>query len=137
MIIHTLYVARLYGMIKHKRHRMGDRMTIIERILEILSEKDIPRHVLRKACGIPQSTFSTWISANVTSIPSEYIPTMANYLGVSCDELLTGNKTLSLDAEQIRLIKDFGSLDWDGKQMVLAALIGEKRRMMEKRKGER
>ena len=105
-------------------------MTIMERIYALAEPKGIKKADIYNNCGIPQSSFSVWTNANPESIPSEYIPALAKYLGVSCDELLTGEKPmLDLPENQVRLLTGFSSLDWDGQQMVLAALIAEKRRM--------
>lgn len=105
-------------------------MTIIERIIQLADEKGIGKAKLYKSCGIPQSTFSTWTVANANSIPSEYVPKIAEFLHISCDELLTGERsTIDMPENQSRLLAEFEKLDWEGQQVVLGALIAEKRRM--------
>lgn len=105
-------------------------MTIIERIIRLADDRGIRKAELYKTCGIPQSTFSTWTVANASSIPSEYVPKIAEFLHISCDELLTGKRsTADLPENQARLLAEFEKLDWEGQQVVLGALIAEKRRM--------
>ena len=105
-------------------------MTIIERIIKLADDRGIRKVELYKSCGIPQSTFSTWTVANANSIPSEYVVTISKFLGVSCDELLTGERsTVELPENQARLLSEYEKLDWEGQQVVLGALIAEKRRM--------
>lgn len=105
-------------------------MTIIERIINLADERGIRKAELYKSCGIPQSTFSTWTIANANSIPSEYVVKMAEFFNISCDELLTGKRsTTNLPENQARLLTEFEKLDWEGQQVVLGALVSEKRRM--------
>lgn len=105
-------------------------MTIIERIIQLADDRGIRKAELYKTCGIPQSTFSTWTVANANSIPSEYVPKIAEFLHISCDELLTGERNMiDLPENQSRLLTEFEKLDWEGQQVVLGALIAEKRRM--------
>lgn len=112
-------------------------MTIMERIIEIAEEKHIKKADIYRNCGIPQSSFSSWTIANVTSIPSEYVVSVANYFGVSCDELLIGEKTVNrLNENEMNLIRKFNELDWDGRQIVLATLVNEKRRMEKESQSE-
>lgn len=108
-------------------------MTIIERIYKYATPKGIRKSDIYNNCNIPQSSFSAWTNANVNSIPSEYVPAIANYLGVTCDELLTGKKSLvHLSENQAHLIRGFDALDWEGQQMVLSAMVAERRRMESK-----
>ena len=111
-------------------------MTIMERIIQIMAEKNIRKSDLFNDCGIPQSSFWSWTAANVESIPSEYVAKLAAYFDVSCDELLTGIKTKDrLTENQFHLISEFENLDWDGQQVVLGTLVSEKRRMAEQSEG--
>ena len=112
-------------------------MTIIERIIRMADDKRIRKVDLYKACGIPQSTFSGWTTANVTSIPSEYVVSIANLFGITCDELLTGVPSLnSLNDDEKHLLIEFNQLGWEGKQVVLGTLVNEKRRMESQVEGD-
>lgn len=111
-------------------------MTIMERIVRLMEEKNIKRADLLSGTGIPQSSFWSWASANVDSIPSEYVSNLAAFFDVSCDEILTGVKTKDrLTENQLHLINEFENLDWDGQQVVLGTLVAEKRRMTEQTEG--
>lgn len=64
-------------------------MEIIERITQTLKEKDKLAVDLCRVLDIRTSTMSTW-KAKKNDPPAKYMPTIANFLGVSLDYLLTG-----------------------------------------------
>lgn len=64
---------------------------IIDRISRLLKEKNKMATDLCSALGIQQSTMSTWKSRK-RNPPAEYMPTIANFLGVSLDYLLSGKE---------------------------------------------
>lgn len=66
-------------------------MEIIERIYEILKEKDKLAVDLCRILDIRSSTMSTW-KAKTNDPPAKYMPAIANFLGVSLDYLLTGKE---------------------------------------------
>lgn len=66
-------------------------MEIIERITQTLAERGRTAYELCKTLGIQTSTMSTWKSRKKNP-PAEYMPTIARFLGVSLDYLLTGNE---------------------------------------------
>ena len=66
-------------------------MEIIERISELLAERDKTAIELCKILDIQASTMSTW-KARKKDPPARYMPAIANYLCVSLDYLLTGKE---------------------------------------------
>lgn len=104
-------------------------MTIIERICQMISERGLLKKALYENIGVSASTFSTWVSINATSIPSEYVPPIARFFGITCDELLTGETQIVPDADEKQLLFRYRALPWDGQQMVLSALVTEARRI--------
>lgn len=66
-------------------------MEIIERISELLAERDKTAIELCKILDIQTSTMSTWKSRKKDP-PARYMPAIANYLCVSLDYLLTGKE---------------------------------------------
>lgn len=66
-------------------------MEIIERISELLAERDKTAIELCKILDIQTSTMSTW-KARKKDPPARYMPAIANYLCVSLDYLLTGKE---------------------------------------------
>lgn len=66
-------------------------MEIIERITELLAERDKTAIELCKILDIQTSTMSTW-KARKKDPPARYMPAIANYLCVSLDYLLTGEE---------------------------------------------
>ena len=102
-------------------------MTIIERIERKLSEQGMKKKTAYEAIGVSASTYSTWVGANVTSIPSEYVPGLAKLFGITCDELLTGETQIVSDDSTRHLIELYRALDWSGQQMVLAKAVEEVR----------
>lgn len=72
-------------------------MSIINKIVEIASSKNISQQILCDKMGISSGTFSTW-KARQTDPPAKYLACICEALGVSLDYLLTG-KEKSLPAE--------------------------------------
>lgn len=66
-------------------------MEIIERISQTLKERDKTAIDLCKTLDIQTSTMSTW-KARKKDPPARYMPTIARFLGVSLDYLLTGQE---------------------------------------------
>lgn len=102
-------------------------MTIIERIESLLAERGMLKKAAYNAIGVSASTYSTWVSANVESIPSECIPPLAKLFGLTCDELLTGETKIIADESTANLLTLYKSLTWEGQQVVIAKAIEEKR----------
>lgn len=102
-------------------------MTIIERVEQHLAARDMKKKAAYDTIGVSASTYSTWVAANVTSIPSEYIPPLARLFGVTCDELLTGETQIVTDERTRRLIEIYNGLTWEGQQLVIGEAIREQR----------
>lgn len=105
-------------------------MTIGERIALYARERGIKQTTMAEVCGITSATVSVWIKTGVESIPSGHIVPLAHLFGCAPMELLTGERYVLPDPgdETQRLIDMFESLDWEGKQVVMATAIQEKRR---------
>jgi transcriptional regulator with XRE-family HTH domain len=65
-------------------------MEIIERIYQLLEERDKKAYELCEKLDIRTSTMSTW-KARTCDPPAKYMKTIADFLDVSLDYLLTGN----------------------------------------------
>ena len=65
-------------------------MEIIERISDLLAERDKTAVELCKALDIQTSTMSTWKTRK--DPPARYMPAIANFLCVSLEYLLTGQE---------------------------------------------
>lgn len=74
-------------------------MEIIERISELLAERDKTAIDLCKVLDIQSSTMSTW-KARKNDPPARYMPAIANFLCVSLDYLLTGEERPAAVIEQ-------------------------------------
>lgn len=85
-------------------------MEIIERISQTLKEKGKLAIDLCNVLGIQTSTMSTW-KARKNDPPARYMPTIANFLGVSLEYLLTGveppavRKTTAAEDELLDLFR--------------------------------
>lgn len=66
-------------------------MEIIERIYDTLSQKDKRAYELCEKLGVNTSTMSTW-KARSNDPPARYLKTIADFLGVSLDYLITGKE---------------------------------------------
>lgn len=104
-------------------------MTLIQRVVEYAAERHIPKKKVAAVCGIHPSVLSNWITGEVDTIPSKCIPPLARLFNVSCDELLTGEKNLTLSDDQRRVLNMFNELDRDGQLIVLATIVNERRRI--------
>ncbi len=66
-------------------------MEIIERIYQLLDEKDKRAYALCEKLNIRTSTMSTW-KARTNDPPAKYMKAIADFLGVSLDYLMTGQE---------------------------------------------
>ena len=66
-------------------------MEIIERIYQLLDEKDKRAYELCNRLSIRTSTMSTW-KAHTNNPPAKYMKTIADFFGVSLDYLMTGQE---------------------------------------------
>lgn len=66
-------------------------MEIIERIYKLLNEKDKRAYELCEKLSIRTSTMSTWKS-RTNDPPAKYMKTIADFLGVSLEYLMTGQE---------------------------------------------
>ena len=96
-------------------------MSIIDNLIKLLNEKNIPQNELYVHLGITTSTFSTWKKRN-SDPPSKYIIRICEFLRVSPEELLSGKKSEStmdeLDEMEKKLIFDFRSLSPQGQDYI-------------------
>ena len=66
-------------------------MEIIERIYQLLEEKDKRANALCEKLNIRTSTISTW-KARTNDPPARYMETTADFFGVSPEYLMTGHE---------------------------------------------
>lgn len=66
-------------------------MGISQRIFEIMFKKGLSQKELSQYTKIPTSTISTWKKRN-TAPDADYIPLIAEFLGVSIEYLFTGEE---------------------------------------------
>lgn len=97
----------------------------------LAQEKGIQQKTIAEACGVSAATISGWIKLNVDTIPSSCIVPLARLFECSPMEILTGEKyaTNDRDTDTQRLLDMYADLDWEGKQIVAATIIEEKRRL--------
>lgn len=69
----------------------GMNMEIIERIYQLLDEKDKRAYELCEKLSIRTSTMSTW-KARTNDPPAKYMKTIADFFGVSLEYLMTGQE---------------------------------------------
>ncbi len=87
-------------------------MEIIERIYELLHDKNKRAYELCEKLDIRTSTMSTW-KARTNDPPAKYMKPIADFLGVSLDYLLTGHEAPIRKAttpEEDELLELFRSL---------------------------
>lgn len=101
-------------------------MEIIERIYQLLGEKDKRAYELCDKLSIRTSTMSTWKS-RTSDPPAKYMKTIADFLGVSLDYLMTGQETPSrryTTPEEDELLELFRSLPEPKKYEFIGELKG-------------
>lgn len=80
---------------------------IIQRVLSLLEEKSLKAADLCRALGISTSTMTNWKNRG-TDPPAKMIIPICEFLGVSCEYLLSGNEKVysfsSEDKEWLSLI---------------------------------
>lgn len=101
-------------------------MEIIERIYETLNQKDKRAYELCEKLGVRTSTMSTW-KARQNDPPARYMKTIADFLGVSLDYLLTGEEApvrKTTTPEEDELLELFRSLPEPKKYEFVGELKG-------------
>lgn len=101
-------------------------MEIIERIYQLLDEKDKRAYELCNKLDIRTSTMSTW-KARTNDPPAKYMKIIADFFGVSLDYLLTGQDApirKSTTPEEDELLELFRSLPEPKKYEFVGELRG-------------
>lgn len=101
-------------------------MEIIERIYQLLNEKDKRAYELCSKLDIRTSTMSTWKS-RVNDPPARYMKTIADFLGVSLNYLMTGEEApvrKTTTPEEDELLELFRSLPENKKYEFIGELKG-------------
>lgn len=117
-----------------------------ERLKKLCDERGLAlTNVVVNELHMSRGNLSRWKNGNVPK--GDTLSALAEYFGVSTDYLLgtselkkdclatLDNQTLSLTAEEVRLVLKYRALDDEGRTMVESTLIQETRRV-ETAKGE-
>ncbi len=83
--------------------------TVNQRLFKLLGGKRGSQKELADYIGISDSTINKWKTRG-SDIPSEYIPKIAEFLGVSKSYLLTGKEEAPFEGANPELIKFFKKL---------------------------
>ena len=98
-------------------------MSIIERVLVILKEKNLRQKDLTDYLGITPNAFTDWKSGRIKSY-TKYLPQIAEFLGVSVDYLCEVSTTEQLFPQQKKLAGLIAQLD-ERDQIKLEGIIEE------------
>lgn len=93
-------------------------MTICERMFQIIDQKKLKTVDLAKKLDIKQSVISNWKKRN-TNPPIEYIIVICEFLGISVEELITGEPQNKLEKEEQELIKFYRLSDIRGRKIIM------------------
>ena len=97
--------------------------TVTARLFAILKEQKKTAKALSRATGIPESTISNWRTKN-RDIPADYIIPICEFLGITCEYLLTGNEAkrypYASDPRERELLDLFHVLTGEGKIRLIA-----------------
>ena len=83
-------------------------MNFIEKLLEIMNERDISGYQLEKDTGIKQATLGKWKKGPLPTI--DKLVTLVNYFQVSSDELLGIDTKSNLTENEQELLEQFRKL---------------------------
>ena len=113
------------GFVRQKNYSDDSAVKIFSGKLKMLREsKGITQAEFAKIIGVAQQTVGSWEKGN--SAPNyEILKKIADYFNVSADYLLgreNANKNISLSDEQKHLLKDFDSLNADGRNTLWTVL---------------
>lgn len=96
-------------------------MSVIERIISILEEKEIPQKEICDLLSISSSTFSTW-KKRYANIPSDKIAPIAKFLKVPVLYLLTGEgdkEIREMTEQENELLRIYNALSLKDKTALL------------------
>lgn len=112
-------------------------MTIVNRMVELLTEKRMQKKELATKIGVAPSTLQSWI-ARGEDFPAQYVMPICKVLGVSAEKLLEGldvplpeipDDYIQLSDEERFLIDALRSLDHEGVIVVTNKAVEEMRRV--------
>lgn len=93
-------------------------MTICERIFEIIDTKQLKTADLARILNVKQSVLSNWKKRN-TNPPIEYALVICEFLGISIEELLTGEKNTGITPEEKELIEAYRRAGSTAKEAIM------------------
>lgn len=105
-------------------------MTIIERIFETMTEKDIKQIDLANAINKNKSQITSWKQRNCDP-PADLIPDIAKLLNVSIEYIMTGNEQQkssnfqTTNNDESELLKNYKKLDQRGKHKIHTVIYEE------------
>ena len=99
-------------------------MTIIERICDVIEQKNLKTADLAKKLGIRHSVITNWKKRN-TNPPIEYILHICEFLDISVDELITGESGDTLTPEEQALLAAYRRSDERGKRNIMKEALYE------------
>ena len=97
-------------------------MNIVDRIKLKCTEKNRTISNLEKECGLGHGTIRRW---NENSPTVDKVKTIADFLQVSLEWLITGKEPGTLSQEELRLIEHYRQADNRGKRSIMRAAENE------------
>lgn len=112
-------------------------MTIVNRLNQLIRERNIVKKEFAAEIGIPQSTLQTWLGRG-EDFPAQYIIPICSVLQISPEKLLEGRDVplpqipsdyVQLTGDERFLLDTFRGLDREGAIVVTNEAIKEARRV--------
>lgn len=112
-------------------------MTIVNRMVELLTEKRMQKKELATKIGVAPSTLQSWI-ARGEDFPAQYVMPICKVLGVSAEKLLEGldvplpeipDDYMQVTEEERFLLETLRGLDREGVIVVTSKAVEEARRV--------
>lgn len=108
-------------------------MNINQRLFLLLTEKGFKKADLAKATGIKANTISDWETKG-TNPQADKIARICEFLGVSCDYLLTGKESLNQKLQYDSILSYIEPLDEIDKAEIRGVVKGMSMQMLKSEK---
>lgn len=107
-------------------------MDFLEKVNFLMQERNLNRHTLSEACGIPYTTIDGWYKKGYEGAKISTLIKLADYFCVELDYLVRpsitdrnfGRKVESLSSDEENLLSRYRSLNSAGQTLVNAAVKG-------------
>ena len=107
-------------------------MDFLEKVNLLVQERNLNRHTLSEACGIPYTTIDGWYKKGYEGAKVSTLIKLADYFSVELDYLVRpsivdknyGRSAERLTPDEMKLLSSFRSFNSTGQTLVMATIKG-------------